>query len=106
MKLRDNGLDSFKKAIKKLQQINNISPGDYEYEIKDIIISLHHSIETLFKHMIQEQNSLLIYEDIPGYCKAVNEGRPTAKIETIKFLGAVQMLITIHSQTFSFVIEL
>lgn len=44
MKLRDNGLDSFKKAIKKLQQINNISPGDYEYEIKDIIISLHHSI--------------------------------------------------------------
>ncbi|GIP50032.1 hypothetical protein J53TS2_36230 [Paenibacillus sp. J53TS2] len=101
MKLRDNGLDSFKKAIKKLQQISEVSAVDYEYEVKDIIISLHHSIETLFKYMIQEKNPLLIYEDIPGYCKAVNEGKPTTKIGTIKFLDAVHMFTTIHSRIFS-----
>ena len=101
MKLRDNGLDSFKKAIKKLQQISDISTVEYEYEIKDIIISLHHSIETLFKYMIQEKHPLLIFEDIPGYCKAVNEGRSTAKIGTIKFMDAVHILITIHQLTFN-----
>lgn len=51
MKLLDNGFYLFKKSIKSLNnlEINNRYINDeYEYEIKEIIISLHHSIETLF----------------------------------------------------------
>lgn len=65
MKLLDNGFHSFKKSIKFLNNldINNIYINDeYEYEIKEIIISLHHSIETLFKHIIREESKFLLYD--------------------------------------------
>lgn len=65
MKLLDNGFHSFKKSIKSLNNldINNIYINDeYEYEIKEIIISLHHSIETLFKHIIREESKFLLYD--------------------------------------------
>lgn len=55
----ENGFHSFKKSIVGLTR-NKID----EFELKDIIINFHHSIEVLFKHILFNKNSLFIYNDI------------------------------------------
>ncbi|WGX76512.1 hypothetical protein QJS64_04975 [Paraclostridium bifermentans] len=68
MNLVDNGLHSFKKVIKSLSELDTYRNTDeYEFEIKEIIISLHHSIETLFKYIIKSESECLIYDKIEDF---------------------------------------
>ena len=62
MKILDNGIDSLQKALKKLNIIEKVDKEKVEFELKDIIINLHHSIETLVKYLIREKNEYLIYD--------------------------------------------
>lgn len=58
----ENGFDSFKKAIRGLEN-RNVD----EYALKDIIINFHHSIEVLFKHILYSKDKCLIYENIDNW---------------------------------------
>ncbi len=63
MKLVYNGLDSFKRALLKVFNIENEEEQEVEFVLKEIILNFHHSLETLFKHLVQEKNEYLIYEN-------------------------------------------
>lgn len=62
MNLVDNGLDSLRKALLALFNMDNIKDSE-DFALKDIIINFHHSIEVLFKHLVSEKNKFLIYEN-------------------------------------------
>ena len=64
MKLMDNGFDSFRKSMILLKEIEEIDDSEYEFLIKDIILNLHHSIETLFKYIIYNIDMDLLLNDI------------------------------------------
>lgn len=104
MKLLDNGFHSFKKSIKSLNnlEINNTYINDeYEYEIKEIIISLHHSIETLFKHIIREESKFLLYDRLEDvFDKELNKiidpnKKNNKELHTISFMDAVTRVIVL-----------
>lgn len=104
MKLLDNGFHSFKKSIKSLNnlELNNTYINDeYEYEIKEIIISLHHSIETLFKHIIREESKFLLYDRLEDVFdkelnKIINPNKKNNKeLHTISFMDAVTRVIVL-----------
>lgn len=54
-----NGFDSFKKSIICLEK-------DYmtEFDLKDIVINFHHSIEVLFKEILYNESPFYIYKNI------------------------------------------
>lgn len=90
MNILENGLHSFKKSIKLFNTVDTVKLGEYEFVIKDIVLSLHHSIETLFKYIVKDINELLIYDDITGYCKtAISKKSKENNNKTITFMDAV-----------------
>ena len=56
MNVKENGLDSFRKSVSLLSRIH-LEKGseNYEFLLKDAIISLHHSTETLFKYLVKDK---------------------------------------------------
>jgi hypothetical protein len=95
MILLNNGLDSLRKAVKELKNIPVIQDSDEkESTMKDVIIHLHHSIETLFKYIIQNVNPYLIIDDIKGafnyqFDNLLNNKSQDKDEKTIEFLDAV-----------------
>ncbi|CEQ29999.1 Uncharacterised protein [[Clostridium] sordellii] len=90
MNILENGLHSFKKSIKLFNTVDTIESSEYEFLIKDIVLSLHHSIETLFKYIVKGINELLIYDDITGYCKiAISKKSKEDNNKTITFMDTV-----------------
>ncbi|WP_410976736.1 hypothetical protein [Bacillus cereus] len=67
MDILENGLHSLKNAIHNLNQLEAAPESDREYIIKDTIIGLHHSTETLFKYLVKEKHELLIFKDLNDY---------------------------------------
>lgn len=103
MNLLENGLDSFSKAINLLNDLHGKKKdSNYEFLLKDIVISLHHSTETLFKYLIKEKNKYLIYTDLDIMFKNTveNKFKSTAKrkeIQTIQFMDAIQRVIVLYN---------
>ncbi|MFJ7616177.1 hypothetical protein ACIQXX_26220 [Bacillus cereus] len=67
MDILENGLHSLKNAIHNLKQLETAPESDREYIIKDAIIGIHHSTETLFKYLVKEKQELLIFKDLNDY---------------------------------------
>lgn len=71
-----------------------------EYKLKDLIINLHHSIETMFKYMIQQKNEYLIFENCEEIfkAKATSTFKDEKKVElkTIQFLDAIHRVIVLY----------
>lgn len=61
----ENGFDSYKKAIKGLENRN-----ENEFALKDVVINFHHSIEVLFKHILYCREKCLIYNDIDKWIES------------------------------------
>lgn len=104
MKLLDNGLDSLSKCINNLKHAAtmDISDSKYEFTIKEIIISLHHSIETLFKYLIYQKDPFLIFDDLKKYFKNElekqwNNNIRNTSLNTIQFLDAVNCVLSIYN---------
>lgn len=103
MKLIDNGKDSLKKSISILNSLGSDRSGlQYQYKLKDIVINLHHSIETIFKYMIKEKNEFLVYSN----CEDIFKGKVIEKfkrtssrieIKTIQFLDAVHRVVVLYN---------
>jgi len=55
----ENGFDSYKKAVFKVENRN-----ENEFELKAIIIDFHHAIEVLFKHILYSKEKYLIYKNM------------------------------------------
>ncbi|OBR92672.1 hypothetical protein CLRAG_23780 [Clostridium ragsdalei P11] len=103
MELLDNGLDSLKKAVYRLKEVSEIAETSpkYEYMLKEIIINLHHSTETLFKYLIHIKSPYLIYEDLNKFFKQsiekkINNSEKNVKSNTIQFMDAINCVITIY----------
>ncbi|PEM52039.1 hypothetical protein [Bacillus wiedmannii] len=67
MNILENGLHSLKNAINNLKQLETATGIEREFILKDTIIGLHHSIETLFKHLVKDKQEILIYKDLNDY---------------------------------------
>ena len=99
MKVLENGLDSFSKSISLLNGLHNKKKNDeYEFLLKDVIINLHHSTETLFKYLIQQKNKYLIYSDLEKVFKQEieNKFKSTNKhreLQTIQFMDSIYRAI-------------
>lgn len=102
MNIVENGIDSFEKAVSLLMNIDYQDYKKNESELKEIIISLHHSIEVLFKYILREENKYLIYEDITLVCKELLNnslnGTKTDfyKFKTITFIEAVNRVLLLE----------
>lgn len=102
MNVLDNGLDSFVKSIKGINSLSTkIDDLQYEFALKEIIISLHHSIETLFKHLISEKSTYLIYKDLDQLFKnmflpKIKNNYKVNQCNTIEFLDAVQRVLVLY----------
>ncbi|ELU5587554.1 hypothetical protein SCB17_002007 [Clostridium perfringens] len=103
MDILENGLDSFSKSINLFNDlINNRNSNQYEFLLKDCIINLHHSTETLFKYLIKIKNEYLIYDDLDKVFKGIvdNSFKPNSKKEkrgTIKFIDAIRRVIVLYN---------
>lgn len=64
----ENGLDSFKRTIKKLKKRSK-----NEFKLKAVVINFHHAIEVLFKHVLSLESKCLIYMDIDEWINAAFE---------------------------------
>lgn len=78
------------------------SDPTYEYLLKDIVINLHHSTETLFKYLVQQHNPYLIYADINNYFKQEldkgwNTNYKQNQYNTIQFLDAIHCVLVAYS---------
>lgn len=102
MQLIDNGLHSFKKAIENLKILDEKSDTEREFVAKEIVLSLHHSIETLFKYMVQEKNELLIYDKLDDYFSSKmnlikGKGKSNFNGSTITFMEAIQRAVVLNA---------
>lgn len=105
MKIYENGLDSFKKALIKLNQIDKSDKKEYEYTLKDIVINFHHSLETLFKYLVSLKSEFFIYEDISDIVEVrakqlIGLQTKKEKQETIKFMDSLNRLIVFYNIEF------
>jgi hypothetical protein len=102
MNIKSNGLHSYRKGIQLYKDLDNCTEGQYEYQIKEIILSIHHSIETLSKYILFTIDELLVYADIETFCKnkvkqkLFNQDNINKKYfneNTISFMDALNRLI-------------
>lgn len=100
MDLFENGKDSLKKSIKIFNELNNRYLYEKEYKLKDVVINLHHSIETIFKYMIKEKNEYLIFDNCEEIfkCRAKSKfnNEKSVELKTIQFLDAVHRVIALY----------
>jgi len=106
MKLIDNGLDSLKKSIQTLKTIPGISNySEKDAAMKDVILNLHHSIETLFKYIIMQNNLYLILKDVEkafdNKFRTILENKPAKVENTIEFLDAVHRVYVLDCEKVS-----
>lgn len=106
MKILDNGFHSFKNAINLLQYLEKPKDQNYEYTLKEIIISLHHSVETLFKYIIKSTNEYLLYENINDIFSQksknfIENKNNDIKYQTIKFIDAIDRVIILKNEKMS-----
>jgi hypothetical protein len=92
----ENGYDSLKKSINLYSKLDS-TKETYEYDLKDIVISFHHSIEVLYKYIIRKESEFLIYDNISVYCKNTIYNNANHKHETIKFMDAVRLVYLINN---------
>lgn len=99
MNLLDNGKDSLLKSVTYFNEIDSCS-YEKEYKLKDVIISLHHAVETLFKYMIKEKNEFLLYsnseEVFKNRVKNKFKSQNNIEIKTIQFIDAVHRVIVLY----------
>ena len=95
MNILENGIDSLQKALKKLNNIEKVDKEKVEFELKDIIINLHHSIETLVKYLIREKNEYLIYEKLDKVFENERIAKESKK-NTIQFLDAINRMVILY----------
>lgn len=99
MKLLENGLDSFGKSLTKLFELEKGQEKVDEFVLKDILLSFHHSLETLFKFLISEKNEYLIYEHLKNIFenRSLNLNCDHSE-NTITFLDAYNRVIVLYSE--------
>lgn len=102
MNILENGIDSIKKSLFSLNGIEKNEDSLIEYELKDIIIKLHHAIETLVKYMIVQKNEYLIYSRIDDvfkykFEKKINRRNKEVDINTIQFMDAIHRLFVLYN---------
>lgn len=100
----ENGFHSFKKAIRGLTK-DSID----EFDLKEIIINFHHSIEVLFKYILFNKHSLFIYDNIEKLIdenfnikigiSRKNEDKNNTELFTITFNDTVKRVIVICEET-------
>ncbi|MFE5388895.1 MULTISPECIES: hypothetical protein [Bacillus cereus group] len=101
MDLLQNGLHSLKKAINNLKDVDGTSGDERELIVKEVILGIHHSTETLFKYLVKNKHDILIYQDLKDYfSKEVNrikgEGTTDFKVKTITFMEAINRAIVLN----------
>ncbi len=106
MKLIDNGLDSLKKSIQTLKIVSEISNcSEKDAAMKDVILNLHHSIETLFKYIIMQNNPYLILKDVEkafdNKFRTILENKPAKAENTIEFLDAIHRIYVLDCEKVS-----
>lgn len=67
--LFNNGVDSLKRAHDCIEKIPELKYG-IEHNLKDAILSLNHSFETLFKYILKGENEFLIFSKLEEYLTA------------------------------------
>ena len=104
MNLLDNGLDSLKKCIQNLNEIDGFTgtKNDYNFRLKDIIIAFHHSIETIFKYLIVKKNEYLLYQSLDKIMKnkvelKINPKQKTLEQNTIQFIDGINYVIVLYN---------
>ncbi|MDH2882518.1 hypothetical protein [Bacillus cytotoxicus] len=102
MKLKDNGFDSLKRAMITLNQLPDFNDDNFEFEAKEVILKLHHAIETLFKHLIREKGNYLIYSDLKDFFekeshKLIHKNSAEHKKLTIYFEESIQRAIALYN---------
>ncbi|WP_034439456.1 hypothetical protein [Clostridium ihumii] len=100
----ENGFHSFKKAIKGLTK-DNIN----EFDLKEIIINFHHSMEVLFKYILFNKHRLYIYNNIQELIEhkfnvkigiiRKNECKKNTESITINFNNTIKRIIVLCEET-------
>lgn len=99
MDLVDNGMHSFKKAFTNLIELESNDAEEIKYRTKDIILDLHHSLEVLFKYMLQKKDNALMYEEFDNYLEDKfnqiigDKSKKNSKFHTVKFMQAFKRVI-------------
>jgi hypothetical protein len=101
MNVLENGIDSLKKSLVGLNNLDKSDNYQMEFEMKDIIIRLHHAIEALFKYLLTKENEYLIYSKLEDYFKQLiefryNNQRKEPEFNSIQFMDAVNRLIILY----------
>ncbi|GAV11369.1 hypothetical protein [Paenibacillus sp. NAIST15-1] len=97
--LQENGIDSLKATYVNIEKMHNLLEG-IEHCLKDCILTMHHSIEILFKSILKDIDESLIFSNRDRYEKAkeaalkqkkkdVFEVNPT--LRTITLFEAVEL---------------
>ncbi len=63
--LIENGIHSLYKGISQLERYKQ--RGNSRFDLKDSIVSIHHSVELLMKQILIEENELLIFDNLTKY---------------------------------------
>lgn len=103
MNILENGIDSLKKSLFSLNGIEKNEDSLIEYELKDIVIKLHHAIETLVKYMIVQKNEFLIYSKLDDIFRhkfenIINKRNKEEDINTIQFIDAIHRLFVLYDK--------
>ncbi|TKI39924.1 hypothetical protein [Bacillus mycoides] len=104
MDILENGLHSFNNAVLNFKKLETASQREREYIIKEALIGLHHSTETLFKYLVKEKLEILIYKDLNDYfTKKTNhilDGNDGDSMEfqsnTINFMEAINRVVVLY----------
>lgn len=102
----ENGFHSFKKAIIGLTKEKDSMD---EFDLKEIIINFHHSIEVLFKYILFNKHSVFIYNDIDklieqnfdvklGISKN-NQEKNHVEFKTVTFNDTIKRMVVICDET-------
>ncbi|PAC31860.1 hypothetical protein [Caldifermentibacillus hisashii] len=83
-----------------MSELDGISKDEYEFSLKNIVINLHHSLETIFKYLIMKKDEFLVYEDLNSIfnvkVQKLYGKKGVEKFNTIKFIDALNRLIILY----------
>jgi len=101
MNLLQNGLHSLSKGIQNWMELEGKEGEEREFVAKEVILSLHHSVETLFKYIVMDKSSILIYDNLQEYFdkemnKIVGSGSTEFNVKTISFMEAIKRASVLH----------
>jgi len=99
LKIIENGINSFEKAVELLMNIDFNNDEQDEFTMKEVILNLHHSIEVLFKYILKQENEYSIYSDKQQLynslieCEFRNKTVDLSSYNTITFMDAVNRVL-------------